>query len=375
MNTDYTHMSEKDLDNKILELISSGHSYSSPEVTELFKIKAQKYKEKLSDTSTNSIDEYSKLVEQGYSPDSPEMINFFRRNARSKARPIQAEKTTPYKKNTPEPHYYKSTTHIFHDDSIQDSEKNVQNFDNNSVNENIHDSIGHFVIDTLTGDYSLLDSNYKVVDTAHTNPFLKFFTKKYHLRVFKKQLKSDFKNYKMRCKLHNKKISPELKKINRQIKFYLWFCPDADYNILELLRKNITKINPNYPNYQVACRDYLKELAHLKEGNANNLGFDINLATIDGLSGSNHRYISNIMVRSDSTVNDYIKTKKPQHYSSNPNQNYSSYTYTQSERSSVNMSQSSTRSQTVAMPRQKARQTSTQQSSSKQTNYQFHDVR
>ena len=121
--------------------------------------------------------------------------------------------------------------------------------------------------------------------------------------------------------------------------------------------------------------DFLKELAHLKEGNANNLGFDINLATIDGLSGSSHRYISNIMVRSDSTVNDYIKTKKPQHYSSNPNQNYSSYTYPQSERSSVNMPQSSTRSQTVAMPRQKARQTSTQQSSSKQTNYQFHDVR
>lgn len=113
----------------------------------------------------------------------------------------------------------------------------------------------------------------------------------------------------------------------------------------------------------------------MKEGNANNLGFDINLATIDGISGSNHRYISNIIVRSDSTVNDYIKTKKPQHYSSNPNQNYSSYAYPQSERSSVNMYQSSTRSQKVAMPRQKARQTSTQQSSSKQTNYQSHDVR
>lgn len=60
--------------------------------------------------------------------------------------------------------------------------------------------------------------------------------------------------------------------MHTSIKFYLWLCPDADYNILELLRKNITKINPYYKNYQTACYEYLKELTQLKEADPNNLG-------------------------------------------------------------------------------------------------------
>ena len=175
----------------------------------------------------------------------------------------------------------------------------------------------HLIIDTYSGEYTLLNSNYNVVAKTYCNPILYHFINRYRLHKFKKELKRDYKDYKKDCKRKKIPLDDDLKKSYKAIKFYIWFCPDANFNILELLKNNITKTDSKYKNYQSACYDYLHELASLKYGDPEKMGFDIVLATLDGLSGSNHRYISDIIVRSNNTVNDYIKAHR---VSSNPSQ-------------------------------------------------------
>ena len=171
----------------------------------------------------------------------------------------------------------------------------------------------------IRDEFKFLDFASIVFLSAKTycNPIRYHFINRYKLHKFKKELKRDYKDYKKDCKRKKIPLDDDLKKSYKAIKFYIWFCPDANFNILELLKNNITKTDSKYKNYQSACYDYLHELASLKYGDPEKMGFDIVLATLDGLSGSNHRYISDIIVRSNNTVNDYIKAHR---VSSNPSQ-------------------------------------------------------
>ena len=110
----------------------------------------------------------------------------------------------------------------------------------------------HFVIDG-NGNYYLLNSKLDLVDQLRSNRVENFFLRKYNLSQFKKQLKSDLKTYKSNCKKSHTTPNYDITRIYRKIKLYLFLCPDADYQILTLLRKNITKVNSNYTNYFVAC--------------------------------------------------------------------------------------------------------------------------
>lgn len=148
----------------------------------------------------------------------------------------------------------------------------------------------HIIIDPVAGNYTLLDSNLRFVDSMHSNPLFSFFTQHHNLKKFKKQLKNDFKLYKKYCKQTNKSLNPDFKEMFSLTKYYLKLCPDADYQILELLRKNITRINPSYANYQTACAEYLYELAQLRDGDPSKLPFDINFCC-DKIC-SDHSYIS-----------------------------------------------------------------------------------
>ena len=305
MINDYNKMSDKDFDEKILELISSGKTYESPEVRNLLIAKALQKKYKTpSQHASHSDTIKTNATSSGY-------------HVRKK--PVQTAYTSQSTKTT------KKTKTTNSNKKRTRSEDNINNYE---YTESPNKKNSHFVIDTLTGDYTLLDSNYNIVATAHCNPVISFFKRRINRHKFKKKLKTDLKIYKSTCKYNNKKPNSNFIKMNRAMKFYLWLCPDADYNILELLRKNITKIDSRYPNYQTACHEYLKELAQLNNGDASNLGFDINLATVDGATSSNHSYISNILIRSKSTVSDYIKSHKPYSSSSQTKSTYSSnYNY------------------------------------------------
>ena len=99
--------------------------------------------------------------------------------------------------------------------------------------------------------------------------------------------------------------------MHRDIKFYINICPDADYYILELIRKHLTNLNHNYLNYQTACAEYLRELAKLYDGDPDLIPFDINFETSDNLLWKDHKYISNTFVSlSNNPVEDFRKIKK-----------------------------------------------------------------
>lgn len=134
----------------------------------------------------------------------------------------------------------------------------------------------HIVIDQNSGNYTLLDSYLNIVDSIDSNPLFSFFTQKYKLHKFKKQLRRDFKSYIKSCHTNNQVPDSNFKDMYKKTKFYLSICPDADYQILELLRNNVTKMNPNYANYQTACAEYLYELAQYRDGDPDNMPFDIN---------------------------------------------------------------------------------------------------
>ena len=106
----------------------------------------------------------------------------------------------------------------------------------------------HLIIDTYSGEYTLLNSNYNVVAKTYCNPILYHFINRYKLHKFKKELKRDYKDYKKDCKRKKIPLDDDLKKSYKAIKFYIWFCPDANFNILELLKNNITK-TPSFVHY------------------------------------------------------------------------------------------------------------------------------
>lgn len=161
------------------------------------------------------------------------------------------------------------------------------------------------VIDPRSGSYTILDSHLNTVGKRQSNPYFKFFTRHFKQKKFKKQLHKDYKNYVRYCKKNKIKQDKNFKKMHDKMSFYLWLCPDADYDILELLRKYITKINPNYKNYQTACAEYLHELARSSTAEPENMPFDINIAEED-MSGNGHKYIANCFGRCKEPVETFI---------------------------------------------------------------------
>lgn len=151
----------------------------------------------------------------------------------------------------------------------------------------------HIVINQSKSKYYLLDEYLTVVDSQKQSSLFLLFTRKHKLKKFKSQLKKDLRAYKKKCRLLKVKPDKGFLRMHKDILFYLSICPDADYNILELLRRNITSLNPKYHNYQAACAEYLRELARLQDGNPDLLPFDINFATDNNKIQSFHRYISN----------------------------------------------------------------------------------
>lgn len=154
----------------------------------------------------------------------------------------------------------------------------------------------HIVINSNQSTYTLLDANLNEVAVQKQIPFINYIFRGYTLGKFKRQLKIDLKKYKKTCALRHVEPDSKFLKMHEDIIFYLKICPDADYCILELLRKSFQKTNMGYSNYQTACAEYLRELAKLDEGNPSLMPFDINYATSTGTINSNHKYISNAFI-------------------------------------------------------------------------------
>ncbi|MBR2704208.1 MAG: hypothetical protein IKE91_01930 [Clostridia bacterium] len=151
----------------------------------------------------------------------------------------------------------------------------------------------HIVINQSKSRYYLLDANLTEIDSQKQSSLFIIFTRKHKLKKFKAQLKRDLKAYKKKCKFYGSKPDKGFLRMYKDIRFYLSICPDADYNILELLRRNISNLDSRYHNYQAACAEYLRELAKLQDGNPDLLPFDINFATDNNRISSLHKYISN----------------------------------------------------------------------------------
>lgn len=162
----------------------------------------------------------------------------------------------------------------------------------------------HIVIDPRKGNYSLLNNELQLVDTIHKNRISNFFLKHFYLNKFKKQLDKDYRTYKKLCKKNKIPLDSSLKKINEHIKYCLSLCPDADYQILELLRNNIGKVAPSYGNYQTACAQYLHELA-VDFPYPSRMPFDLNYAC-DVLT-NHHRHIASTFGYSDNPVDTFRK--------------------------------------------------------------------
>lgn len=229
---------------------------------------------------------YTNLLSKGYTINSPEMIRLF------------AYRTEMLLKISQENQQKNNSVYI--DNSLSKS----------TVKNNSSKAKAHIIIDKF-GLYYLLDSNFNVIETVITNSLFDLFFKSYNLRKFKKQLTNDLMIYKKKCKLANIRPNHHFLKMHRDIKFYLNICPDADYHILEFIRKHITELDSNYSNYQTACAEYLRELAKLYDGNPDILPFDINYATSDNNMCKDHKYISNTFVSfSNNPVEDFISIRK-----------------------------------------------------------------
>lgn len=236
-------------------------------------------------------EKYNELISQGYSSDSPEVIAIFEARARA-TRPRQRSQSRQNLQNQ----------------NIVNPTNSTRTY-NKKKRISKSDLRAHIIINPMTGEYYLLDKSLTLTDYICSNPIKDFLKKIFNLNLkqFKKQLKSDYALYKHNCKKYKQPINPYFTDMYRKMKYYLMICPDADYNILELIRKNISKINPYYENYQTACAEYLHELANLDKGNPINMPFDINYATDDEVC-SNHKYISNYFGKSKDPVNAFRKT-------------------------------------------------------------------
>lgn len=182
-------------------------------------------------------------------------------------------------------------------------------------NHNTRNSNGtklHIIIDkkeALNTNYYLLDSNLNVVETKSVNNIKTFFLRKHNLKAFKKQIKKDKASYLANCKIKNIIPDKDFIDMHRKINFYLFLCPDADYQILELIRNNITNLNTSYSNYQSACAEYLHELACLSSGNPDAMPFDINYCLDEPIS-NNHKYISQEIGFCNNPVQAFISFQK-----------------------------------------------------------------
>lgn len=260
MKDDYSNLSNEDFNRKYIDLINKGYNDNSPEMVELFKARAG--------VSSNLSNRQSS-IRQKAQDNSNKTYSYAQHRVRSGA-------TNKNSKTYSKPY---SQTNF-----SQSKSKTYNRADSKSY-------LSHIIIDPDSGDYTLLDSNLNIIDYIHKNPIFSFITQHHKLKQFKKQLKKDFKLYKKSCKAHNKKPNRDFKSMFSSTKYYLKLCPDADYQILELLRNNITKINPNYSNYQTACAEYLYELAQLRDGDSSKMPFDINFCC-DKID-NDHVYISN----------------------------------------------------------------------------------
>ena len=173
----------------------------------------------------------------------------------------------------------------------------------------------HIVIDKTKSNYTLLDSNFQIIDSIHTNPIAYFFTKKFKLSAFKRDTKSELRKYVKKCRLIKQKPDSQIVKMFKDMCFYIDLCPDANPNILELLRRNVTNLNKTYVNYQTASAEYLRELAKLTEGDPSLLPFDINFATSSHSIIGNHKYISNSFISpTDNYISDFVLLQNEQDY-------------------------------------------------------------
>lgn len=269
-------MTDEEFYEKRLELISRNISDNDPEMIALFELRAKSTKKeepakkyshphkkpapqpkKQYLSEEEFYERYFELLSKNISENDPEMIALF--ELRAKSQSIQLQNS---------------------------HKKNNANLDGTQLQT----KKSHIIIDGR-GNYFLLDSKLQVLDSVYTNPVINFITKKHNLRTFKQQLNSDFKKYKRHCKKANIPIDTDFAYMHKRMKYYLDLCPDADYNILELIRQNAHNMDSSYINYQSMCAEYLHELAKKTYGNLDNMPFGIYFSTSDYVT-SDHKYIA-----------------------------------------------------------------------------------
>lgn len=298
---------QQEFNRKYIDLVNQGYTDDSPEMIQFFQhrskvlgdlmreqtTKAQKTSQKTAQ-QTREKDyfetKFHELISAGYSVNSPEVINLFREKAAYEARNrTQSNQTQNRPQQTKKQSQRQSSnaTSNIHKSSPQSSEYKP------------HIVIGNF------GRHYLLDKHLHVIDTADSYPVIGYLARAHNLRKFKRQLKRDLKSYKQHCRAMHQSPDQKFIKMHKDIRFYLELCPDADYCILELLRKHITKLDSNYSNYQTACAEYLRELAKYSDGDPDLLPFDINYATLDNYTCKNHRFIANTFVSFSDPVDDF----------------------------------------------------------------------
>ena len=220
---------------------------------------------------------------------------------------------------------HQSNTNLNEPCELDCSYSNISEYDNQNLHdlaeqplegENLSEPLSHkphIVINKYKTYYALLDRNFNVIDSISTDLVSSFILKFSNRLKFKRMLRADLAAYKKACKARHRKPSKKIKKMHKEMLYNLKLCPDADCYILQLLRRNITKIDPYFNNYQTACALYLQELSKLYDGDPDQLPFDINFATSDNRLYIDHRYISNTFIsNSRDVVGDFRKAyQKP----------------------------------------------------------------
>lgn len=316
MANNQSNLSDEDFYYKYIDLISKGYSDDSPEMVELFKSRTtfysnssekqstvrkrvkpnSQYETQSNNTQYNSYGTTSQQTQAQSQHRIRSGAIYQKRQTASEnhSQPHSAKvDSRKYSQNSEHPRTRQSTSTQTNTSNVSSRNKAEYNNTYTRMSTTYTDSrsyLSHIVIDPDSGNYTLLDNQLNVIDSMHSNPLFSFFTQHHKLKKFKKQLKKDFKSYKKSCRKNNKKPNPDFKKMFGLTKYYLKLCPDADYQILELLRNNITRIHPSYANYQTACAEYLYELTQFRDGDPSKLPFDINFCC-DKIS-SYHSYIS-----------------------------------------------------------------------------------
>lgn len=273
-----TPLSEQTFREKFAELVNKGVPLDDPAMIKLFESRYRNEANQKNNTNgVESIEQaYNNLINKGYAINSPEVMRLFRQRALAKQR--------------------------INEDVL--SSKKVSRNKKAVIEE---DFKCHIVIDHK-GNYYLLDCYLDIVDEKHINPLIKKITKKRDLKNFKNQVKIDFKRYQNMCKSKNIDIDSNIKTIFHKLNFFLFICPDADYQILSLIRENITKINSSYKNYFTACLEYLEALVFPEDKNM--MPIDINYSCksyFDDLVMGNHEKIANVFEKSNNPVERYKK--------------------------------------------------------------------